>query len=73
MFEGYYEEPEPTSVSYERYIEQVEETEKWKDRCHHVEYRLDELSSYAKEVSESDNYEEKLGEFYEWCKENKYF
>lgn len=71
-----FEQIEPSyneTVPYEHYIEQVEEAEKWEDRYHHVEYRLDELSNYLKEVAESDNYEEGLGELYEWCKENKYF
>lgn len=73
MFEGYYEEPEPTSVSYEKYDDLETEYRRLEEDYHDVNYKLEELSSYAKEVSESDNYEEKLGEFYEWCKENKYF
>lgn len=73
MFEGYYEEPEPSHVSYERYSELESEYRRLEEDYHDVNYKLEELTSYVKEVLESKDYENKMGELYEWCKENKYF
>lgn len=73
MFEGYYEEPEPSHVSYEQYNELRNDYERLEEKYHDVNFKLEELTSYVKEVCESKNYDEKIGELYEWCKEYKYF
>lgn len=69
----YEEESESRYVSYEKYDDLETKYKRLENRFHDVNYKLEELVSYIKEILESKDYENKMGEFYEWCKENKYF
>ena len=69
----YEEESEPRYVSYEQYDNLRTEKESIEENYHNVNFKLEELVSYIKEILESKDYENKMGEFYELCKENKYF
>lgn len=70
MFE---EEQEGRYVAYEKYDDLEREYRRLENDYHDVNYKLEELVSYLKEVLESKNIDEKIGDFYEWCKEYKYF
>lgn len=73
MPEEYYEETEPRYISYEKYEDLETEYRRLENDYHDINYKLEELVSYLKEVLESKNFEERSGELYEWCKEYKYF
>lgn len=70
--ENYYDEHLEPSYD-EDYDELATDNERLKEEYCDTKSRLKELSKYVKEVCESNNYEERIGELYEWCKEYKYF
>lgn len=60
-------------ISYEKYDELKTEYQQLENNYHNLNFKYEELVSYLQEFLESKDYENRIGEFYEWCKENKYF